>query len=97
VDDVASGIVAALRRGHPGRAYNLSGWRPVPLRDALGSLAAGREPVLHEVPSSAAEARVTHGCGLRAAAELGYAPGVELAEGLRLQLAAAGATGRLAA
>jgi hypothetical protein len=49
------------------------------------------------VPSSTAEARVTHGCGLRAAADLGYAPRVELAEGLRLQLAAAGATGRLAA
>jgi UDP-glucuronate 4-epimerase len=97
VDDVASGILAALRRGHAGRAYNLSGWRPVPLRDALGLLAGGGEAVLDEVPSSAAEARVTHGCGLRAAADLGYAPRVELAEGLRLQLAAAGATGRLAA
>ena len=46
VDDVAAGIVAALRRGRAGRAYNLSGWRPVPLREALALLACGREPVL---------------------------------------------------
>jgi len=97
VDDVASGILAALRRGRAGRAYNLSGWKPVPLRDALHLLAGGDEPPLNEVASSAAEAHVTHGCGRRAGAELGYAPRVELAEGLRRQVAAAGATGRLAA
>ena len=89
VDDVASGIVAALRRGRTGRAYNLSGWRPVAVRDALARLAAGREPRLVHLPSSTAEARVTHGCGRRAADELGYAPRVELADGLRRQRAAA--------
>jgi UDP-glucuronate 4-epimerase len=96
VDDVACGIVAALRRGRAGRAYNLSGWRPVPVRDALALVAGGREPRLAEVASSTAEARVTHGCGRRAAAELGYAPRVDLADGLRRQLAAATAR-RLAA
>ena len=89
VDDVAAGIVAALRLGRPGRAYNLSGWRPVPLREALTLLADGHRPGVRELPSSAAEAFVTHGCGRRAAAELGYAPRTELAEGLRRQLAAA--------
>ena len=89
VDDVAAGIVAALRRGRTGRAYNLSGWRPVPLGDALALLAGAREPLVEELPSSTAEAFVTHGCGRRAAAELGYAPCVELAEGLRRQLNAA--------
>jgi len=102
VDDVASGLVAALRRGRAGHAYNLSGRRPVALRDALALLAAGREPplqevALQEVASATAEARVTHGCGRRAAAELGYAPRVELAQGLRRQLAAARPIGRLAA
>jgi UDP-glucuronate 4-epimerase len=96
VDDVVDGIVAALRRGRPGRAYNLSGWRPVPLRHALTLLAGGSEPRVHEIPSSTAEAFVTHGCGVRAAAELGYAPGVGLAEGLRRQQATA-SPGRLAA
>jgi UDP-glucuronate 4-epimerase len=89
VDDVAAGIVAALRLGRPGRAYNLSGWRPAPLREVLTLLADGRRPEVRELPSSAAEAFVTHGCGRRAAAELGYAPRTELAEGLRRQLAAA--------
>jgi UDP-glucuronate 4-epimerase len=88
VDDVASGILAALRRGRTGRAYNLSGWKPVPLRDAVALIADGREARLHDLPSSAGEAFVTHGCGRRAAAELGYAPRVELAEGLRRQLEA---------
>ena len=89
VDDVVSGIVAALRLGVAGRAYNLSGWRPVAVRDALTLLAGGREPRLQRLASSAAEAHVTHGCGRRAAEELGYAPRVELAEGLRRQLAGA--------
>jgi UDP-glucuronate 4-epimerase len=96
VDDVVAGIVAALRRGRSGRAYNLSGWRPVPLRDALALVADGLEPPLDEHPASSAEARLTHGCGRRAAAELGYAPRVDLGEGIGRQLAAA-SSGRLAA
>ena len=89
VDDVVAGILAALRRGRTGRVYNLSGWRPVPLRAALALLAGWRETRLRELPSSTAEAYVTHGSGERAAAELGYAPGVKLADGLRRQLEAA--------
>jgi UDP-glucuronate 4-epimerase len=96
VDDVAAGLVAALRRGRAGRAYNLSGWRPVSLREALALVADGLEPPLHELPGSSAEARVTHGCGLRATSELGYTPRVDLAEGIRRQLTAA-SPGRLAA
>ena len=96
VDDVVAGILAALRRGRTGRVYNLSGWRPVPLPEAIALLAGEREPPLRELPTSTAEAYVTHGCGKRAAAELGYAPGVELAEGLQRQLEAA-SPGRLPA
>jgi nucleoside-diphosphate-sugar epimerase len=90
VDDVVSGTVAALRHGRPGRAYNLSGWEPVPVRDALALIAAGHgEPRLRRVASSAVEAHLTHGCGRRAAAELAYEPRVGLASGIRRQLAAA--------
>jgi UDP-glucuronate 4-epimerase len=96
VDDILDGILAALRRGRAGRAYNLSGWRCVPLREALALVADGLEPPLHELPGSNAEARVTHGCCRRAASELGYAPRVELAEGIRRQMTAA-SPGRLAA
>jgi nucleoside-diphosphate-sugar epimerase len=86
VDDAVAGIVAALRRGRSGEAYNLSGWRSVDLREALALL----EPsTVLELPASPAEAHVTRGCGRRASAELGYAPRVELREGLESQLAAA--------
>ena len=86
-----AGILAALRRGRPGEAYNLSGWRSVTLRAALGVLeeAFGRRASLAATPGSAAEARVTHGCGRKAAGELGYEPQTDLATGLRTQIAAA--------
>ena len=98
VDDAVAGILAALRRGRPGEAYNLSGWRSVDLRAALALLEEefGRRASLASTPGSAAEARVTQGCGRKAAAELGYEPRTDLATGLRHQLAAA-SRGQLAA
>ena len=92
VDDAVAGILAALRRGRPGEAYNLSGWRSADLRSALAVLeeACGCRASLATTPGSAAEARVTEGCGRKAAAELGYEPLTKLATGLRHQLAAAG-------
>jgi nucleoside-diphosphate-sugar epimerase len=93
VDDAVAGLLAALRHGHAGRAYNISGWRPVELRAALDLLGAAE---LSELPRSCEEARVTSGCGRRAAEQLGYAPQVELADGIGRQLAAAGSD-RLAA
>jgi UDP-glucuronate 4-epimerase len=86
VDDAVAGLIAALRHGRGGEAYNISGWRSVDLRDALGLLGT---PELRELPCSTAEALVTSGCGRKAATELGYAPRVELADGLRRQLEAA--------
>jgi UDP-glucuronate 4-epimerase len=88
VDDAAAGLIAALRHGRAGEAYNVSGWESVDLRDALGLLGAARADV-HTLPSSNAEALVTSGCGRKAAAELGYSPRVGLAAGLERQLAAA--------
>jgi nucleoside-diphosphate-sugar epimerase len=98
VDDAVAGILAALRRGRAGEAYNISGWRSVDLRAALDVLedAFGCRAPLATTPGSAAEARVTHGCGRKAAAELGYQPRTDLGSGLRQQLAAASAR-RLAA
>jgi UDP-glucuronate 4-epimerase len=83
VDDAVAGLIAALRHGRSGEAYNVSGWRSVDLRDALGLLGA---PEIRELACSTAEALVTSGCGHKAAAELGYAPRVKLADGLRRQL-----------
>ena len=98
VDDAVVGILAALRRGRAGEAYNLSGWRSVTLHAALGILeeAFGRRASLASARGSAAEARLTHGCGRKAARALGYEPRTDLATGLRDQIAAA-RPGRLAA
>ena len=94
VDDAVAGLVAALRHGRPGRAYNVSGRRSVSLRAALALL--GPAEVLELAPCGS-EARVTSGCGRRAAAELGYEPLVSLPEGIERQLAATVSPDRLAA
>lgn len=87
VDDAVAGLVAALRRGRAGEAYNVSGPRPVELRAALELLGPAE---VREEPWSGAEAFVTSGCGRKAAEELGYVPRVDLAAGLAGQLAATG-------
>ena len=94
VDDAVAGIVAALRHGRPGRAYNVSGRRPVALRAALELL---RPAEVLELEPFGREALVTSGCGRRAAAELGYEPVVSLATGIERQLAVAASPARLAA
>jgi UDP-glucuronate 4-epimerase len=98
VDDAVAGILAALRHGGAGEAYNVSGWRSVGLRAALDVLeeAVGGRATLALTPGSATEARVTHGCERKSAAELGYRPSTDLAAGLREQIAAA-SPGRRAA
>ena len=85
VDDAVAGIIAALRHGRAGEAYNVSGWRSTRLREALELLGPGE---VRELPSSRAEALMTLGCSGKAASELGYAPRVDLATGLARQLAA---------
>jgi nucleoside-diphosphate-sugar epimerase len=98
VDDAVAGVLAALRCGRAGEAYNVSGWRSVDLRAALNVLedAFGHRAPVATTAGSAAEARVTHGCGRKAAAELGYEPRTDLGSGLLQQLVAASA-GRVAA
>jgi nucleoside-diphosphate-sugar epimerase len=53
VDDIASGIVAALDRGRPGQAYILTGGN-LRLGDAMGvaARAGGREPPRFRVPNA---------------------------------------------
>lgn len=93
VDDAVAGLIAALRHGRSGEAYNVSGWSSVALGQALTLLGS---PEVRELPCSSTEAVVTSGCGRKASAELGYEPRVDLATGLERQLAAT-ATRSLAA
>ena len=90
MDDAVAGILAALRRGRAGEAYNVSGWRSVELRTALALLqeAVGYRAAIRAMPVSGAESHVTEGCWRKAADELGYRPRTDLASGLREQVAA---------
>ena len=56
VDDAVAGLIAALRGGRAGEAYNVSGGRPVPLAEALALLAGG-EPVELSAPTAPAARR----------------------------------------
>lgn len=90
VDDAAAGLLAALDRGRPGQAYNVSGQAPVAVEGALALIerAVGRRATLERLPEWGGEARITAGCGRKAAAELGYAPRTTLAAGIERQVAA---------
>jgi len=91
VDDAAAGLVAALDRGRPGQAYNVSGQAPVSVREGLALIegALGRRAVLDRLPASGGEARVTAGCSRKSIGELGYLPRMPLAAGIESQVAAA--------
>jgi UDP-glucuronate 4-epimerase len=90
VDDAATGLLAALDRGRPGQAYNVSGHASVALSEALALIedAVGVRATLERLPAWSGEARITAGCALKAAAELGYAPRTSLAEGVARQVEA---------
>jgi nucleoside-diphosphate-sugar epimerase len=85
VDDCVAATVLATERGEPGRAYNIGGGQPISLLDALHTLAAalGVEPRIEFRPARPGDQRNTFADTSRAAAELGWRPTVEPAEGLR--------------
>jgi nucleoside-diphosphate-sugar epimerase len=87
--DAASATVAALERGRSGATYNVAGGRPTTLHDALELLAAhlGVRARLDVHPPDPREARQTAADTGRARLELGWAPSVELADGLAAQVA----------
>jgi UDP-glucuronate 4-epimerase len=96
VDDAVAGLVAALERGRPGEAYNVSGQAPVSLGEALALIerTVGRRARLARQPAWSGEARITAGCRRKSAAELGYAPRTTLVAGIERQVAAARAASR---
>jgi nucleoside-diphosphate-sugar epimerase len=91
VDDAVEGTVRALLHGRPGGVYNVSGGRSVRLAEAVALLAEhlDRPVPLAPAPAAAADPPRTEANLDHARTELGYAPAVGLAEGLRRQVEAA--------
>jgi nucleoside-diphosphate-sugar epimerase len=106
VGDVVEATLLAAENGRSGSAYNVASDSPRSLLNILEELAGviGTRLDLAREDSKPGDVRDTWGDISRAAAELGYAPGTPLREGLERQVAEAesrrealGAAGRVAA
>lgn len=88
VDDILDGVEAAIARTAapvaPFRVYNLGGARTTTLRQLVELLesALGRRADIEWLPQQPGDVPITYADTSRSAAELGYAPKVDIAEGI---------------
>ena len=85
VDDILDGVLKAHDQSRGFRVYNLGESRTISLRDLVAAIgrATGREPRVDWQPPQPGDVPRTYADVGRAKAELGYAPKVDLDEGLR--------------
>ncbi|MGQ0552062.1 MAG: GDP-mannose 4,6-dehydratase [Planctomycetota bacterium] len=85
IDDILDGVLKALDRSRGFRIYNLGESATISLRALVTEIgrATGKEPVVDWQPSQPGDVHRTHADITRARSELGYAPSVGIAEGLR--------------
>jgi UDP-glucuronate 4-epimerase len=85
VDDILDGVLKAHDQSRGFRIYNLGESRTISLRDLVAAIgrATGREPRVDWQPPQPGDVPRTYADIGRAKAELGYAPKVDLDEGLR--------------
>ena len=88
VADAVEATVAAAVRGRPGTVYNVGGGHPVELLTVVSLLETllARPIPLERSPGVDGDARKTSADGSRAARHLGFAPRVELRDGLARQV-----------
>jgi UDP-glucuronate 4-epimerase len=84
IDDIVSGVMAALDRCDRFRIYNLGGSDPVTLKELVEELerALGKKAFVDRRPAQAGDVERTYADLTRSAAELGYRPGTALREGI---------------
>ena len=84
VDDIVSGILAALDRTDRYRVYNLGGSEPVSLRHLISELerAIGKPALIDRQPAQLGDVERTYADLTRSHNELGYEPKVTVREGL---------------
>ena len=88
VADAVSATAAAAVRGVPGGVYNIGGGSRVSLRDvfALIGRVSGRPVLIDHQEAQKGDMRDTYADTSRARADLGFAPTVDLEQGLRAML-----------
>jgi UDP-glucuronate 4-epimerase len=88
VADAVSATYAAASAGEPGRVYNIAGGTQTTVREVIETIGelTGREPQVDNREPVAGDARRTGADTSRARADLGYAPSVDLREGLSRQV-----------
>ena len=84
IDDILSGVLAAMERCKGYRIYNLGESEPVSLRDLIAAIeqAVGKKAVIERMPLQPGDVDRTFADITRAKAELGYAPHTSIKEGL---------------
>jgi nucleoside-diphosphate-sugar epimerase len=89
VADAVSATYAAATSGEPGRVYNIAGGTQTSVREVIETIGEliGREPQVENREPVAGDARRTGADTSRARQDLGYAPSVDLREGLSRQVA----------
>ncbi len=85
IDDIVAGTLAAIDRAKGCRVYNLGESETTTLAELIRGIgeALGKEPKIERHPLQPGDVPVTFADVSRAKTELGYAPSVGVAEGLR--------------
>ncbi|CAM3036777.1 NAD-dependent epimerase/dehydratase family protein [Rariglobus hedericola] len=86
VDDITTGVLAALDRLQPGfRVYNIGGKHPVTLAELVTAVerVVGKTAVINRLPPQPGDVDRTWADTRRARIELDYAPRISLEEGIR--------------
>ena len=94
VADAVRATIAAGRRGAPGGVYNIGGGSRVSLNDALAEMArcTGRTATVRRAAAGRGDMRDTWADTSRARDDLGYAPSVNLEQGISAEYAWLSAT-----
>jgi UDP-glucuronate 4-epimerase len=84
VTDIAAGVAASVDRCQGYRVYNLGESKTITLEALIIQIgqALGKTPIVHELPNQPGDVMRTYADISRARAELGYAPEIDIVEGV---------------
>jgi UDP-glucuronate 4-epimerase len=85
VDDIIDGVVAAMERARGFRIYNLGESQTVTVAELIDHIgeALGKVPKIERLPAQPGDVDVTYADIRRAQKELGYAPAIDVVQGLQ--------------